>query len=101
MTEAAEVDATVLVLRTIADQLAEVPPGATRCMPVKDAAYIAGISEAQMRRRCELSVFSVDRGGYGRKIGARWWVVIAPFILTLPVGALHRVNMLNRARMRD
>lgn len=99
--DAAEVEATVLALRTIADRLADVPPGVTRCMPVKDAAYIAAISEAQMRRRCEQNVFGIHTGGYGRKIGARWWVVIAPFIVTLPVGALHRVNMLNRARMRD
>ena len=70
-------------------------------MPLKDAAYVAVISEAQMRRRCEQNIYGLVPGGYGFKNGARWEVVIAPFVDTLPVSALHRVNSLNRARMRD
>lgn len=100
MMDAADVDKIVAAMRIIADQLADAS-GTTRCIPVKDAAYVAAISEAQMRRRCERNKFGIHAGGYGRRIGARWWVVIAPFIATLPVGVLHRINTINRARMRD
>ncbi|QIG96297.1 hypothetical protein [Bradyrhizobium sp. 6(2017)] len=95
------VDAMVAALRTTADQLEEAPAGAIRRIPVKLAARVAGVTEAQMRRRCEQNVYGVDVGGYGFKNGGRWEVVIAPFIASLPVSALSRVNSINRAWMRD
>lgn len=101
MMDAAEIDAMVFALRAIAAQLAEAPIGSVRRIPLKDAAFVAGVSEAQMRRRCEQSRYGIVTGGYGFKVGSRWEVVWAPFVATLPVGSLHRVNAINRARMRD
>ncbi|MDA9407942.1 hypothetical protein [Bradyrhizobium sp. CCBAU 45384] len=101
MIDTASIAATVQALRAVADQLEEAPLGAMRRMRLKDAAYVAGVSEAQMRKRCEDNRFGIEPGGYGFKNGARWEVVIAPFVDTLPVSALRRVNSVNRARMRE
>jgi phenylacetate-coenzyme A ligase PaaK-like adenylate-forming protein len=101
VTDAGSISATVQALRAVADQLEEAPPGAVRRMLLKDAAFVAGISEPQMRRRCEQNVYGDVAGGYGFKDGGRWEVVIAPFVATLPVSALPRVNSINRAWTRD
>lgn len=101
MEAAADLEAAATALRMILDQLAEAPPGSLRRMCLKDAAFVAGISEAQMRRRCEANVYGVVAGGYGFKNGSRWEIVVVPFISTLPISALRHVNRVNRARMRD
>ena len=95
--------ATVAALRGIADQLdaeADAPPGLVRIIWLKDAAYIAGVSEAQMRKRCDSQKYGVHAGGYGCKQGGRRAVVFAPFIASLPVSALERVNSQNCALAR-
>ncbi|MGY3584455.1 stalled ribosome alternative rescue factor ArfA [Bradyrhizobium sp. USDA 4341] len=86
-----EVAAMLTAMRTIVDQLEDAAPGPARRMQLKDAAFVAGISEAQMRRRCEQNRYGKP-GGYGYRIGGRWQVVIAPFVNSLPVSALLRVK---------
>ncbi|HEX7882958.1 MAG TPA: hypothetical protein VF499_09485 [Afipia sp.] len=87
-----EVAAMLVAMRTIVDQLEDAAPGPARRMQLKDAAFVAGISEAQMRRRCEQNRYDVQPGGYGFRVGGRWQVVIAPFVNSLPVSALPRVK---------
>jgi hypothetical protein len=104
MDPTADIDRMVSSLLMITDQLradAAAPRGSLHTIPLKDAAFIAGISEAQMRKRCEKHVYGITSGGYGRKRSSRWEVVFAPFVATLPVRALGRVNTLNRAYTRD
>jgi hypothetical protein len=101
MDAAADLETAFAALRTIVDELAEAPPGSLRRMPLKDAAFVVGISETRMRRRCEENVYGVVVGGYGYKRRGRWEVVLAPFVIGLPVSALRRVNTINRSRLRD
>ena len=96
-----QVDAMLVAMRTIMDQLAEAPPGSFCRIRLKHAAYVAGITEAQMRKRCEQNRFGIDPGGYGFRKGCRWEVVVAPFVNSLPVSALARFRDINRAWMRD
>ena len=58
---------------------------------LKDAAFLAGISESQMRKRCEDNRYDVDPSGFGLKRGNLWDVAIVPFLATLSLGALNRV----------
>ncbi len=95
MDAAADIDVLVSSLQAIADRLraeAAAPAGSIHTIPLKTAAYIAGVSEAQMRRRCEDNVYGVVAGGYGFKKRSRWAIVFAPFINSLPVNALRRVK---------
>jgi hypothetical protein len=73
-------------------ELARRPAEATNSMDLKDAAFVAGISESQMRRRCQLLPFGIVAGGYGLKgRGERpWKVVILPFLMSLPLVAILR-----------
>jgi hypothetical protein len=87
MMDTADFDAMLLAMRTITDQLAEAPNSK---ITLKEAAYVAGVTEAQMRKRCEDNRYAVDPGGYGYKKVGRWEVVIAPFVKSLPVSALAR-----------
>lgn len=80
----------VALAQRLRDQAAA-PAEALHAISAKEAAYILGISEASMRRRCEDNPFG-DGRGYGLKVGGRWLVVFAPFIATVPVGLLHRVS---------
>jgi len=98
MMGAAEFDTMTTAMRSIMDQLAEAPTGR---IFLKDAAYIAGVTEAQMRKRCEDNRYGMEPGGYGFKNGCRWEVVVAPFVNSLPVSALVRFRDINRAWMRD
>lgn len=95
MNDAADIDAMVNSLKTMADRLraeADAPAGSIHKIPLKTAAYIANVSEAQMRKRCEDNVYGLVAGGYGFKERSRWEVVFAPFINSLPVSALRRVK---------
>lgn len=58
---------------------------------LKEAAFIAGISESQMRRRCQANIHGVHPDGYGRKLeGDRWDVIAVPFLLSVPLKAIER-----------
>lgn len=94
MMGAAEFDTMATAMKSILDQIAASPTGR---LLLKDAAYIAGISEAQMRKRCEENRYGMDVGGYGFKNGGHWEVVVAPFVNSLPVSALPRFRDINRA----
>jgi hypothetical protein len=92
-----DIDRMVIALEETATTLradAVAPAGSMHTIRLKDAAYIAGVSEAQMRKRCEENIHSFHPGGYGLKRDGsnRWEVVFAPFIATVPVGALLRVK---------
>ena len=81
-----DIDLMVSSLRTVADQLhaeAQATAGSVHTIPLKDAAFIAGVSEAQMRKRCEANIYGLVAGGYGYKNGSRWAIVFAPFIPTM------------------
>ena len=72
-------------------------PDSVHKISLKDAAFLAGISESQMRRRCEDNLYDVDPGGYGLKRGNLWDVATVPFLATLPLSALGRVKGARRA----
>lgn len=57
---------------------------------VGEAAFIADISEAQMRKLCRENRY--DKGGYAFRGGGRWRIVVVPFIQSLRVSALTRVK---------
>lgn len=69
-------------------------------MELKDAAYVAGVSESQMRRRCQELPYGIVDGGYGfRDRGERpWSVVILPFFMSLPLIAILRFRNSRAAR---
>lgn len=104
MMDAVEIGRMASSLEAIAQQLrsdAGNPAGSAMTIPLKHAAFFAGISEAQMRKRCEQSVYDHHAGGFGIKRGKFWEVAFAPFIATLPVGALELVKEWYRASARE
>lgn len=69
------------------------PVGALHTLELKDAAYIAGVSESRMRRRCQENVFGLHPNGYGRKkesSAGLWEVVALPFLMSVPMRNLAR-----------
>lgn len=88
-------DQTVASLDAVAQRLREhaaSPDQTVHAISAKEAAFILGISEASMRKRCEENPFGMQADGYGLKVRGRWLVVFGPFISTVPVGLLHRVS---------
>jgi hypothetical protein len=92
----ADIDLMITSMQKITEHLradADAPAGSVHKISLKEAAYIAGISEAQMRKRCEENnAYGVVAGGFGYKRRGRWEVVFVPFINSLPVSALARVK---------
>ncbi|MCK1595869.1 hypothetical protein [Bradyrhizobium sp. 164] len=68
------------------------PEGALHEIGLKEAAFIADVSESQMRRLCQANIHGAQPGGFGRKeLGSdRWRVVTLPFLKILPLRALER-----------
>jgi hypothetical protein len=95
MSRSTEIDLIVASLEAMLVRLraqANEPAGTMQTITVKQAAYAAGISEAQMRKRCEHEFRLNPDDGYAIKDGGRWEVVFAPFVNSLPVSALRRVK---------
>ncbi|MVT69979.1 hypothetical protein GPL21_33385 [Bradyrhizobium pachyrhizi] len=106
MTDLPDIDTLVRSLLVAADRLqaadqllagADAP--AVR-ISLKAAAYAAGVSEAQMRKRCNERMYGEVAGGYGYRDGGRLEVVLVPFIADLRVGDLERVKIVNHALTR-
>ncbi|MCK1595573.1 hypothetical protein [Bradyrhizobium sp. 164] len=67
--------------------------GELHTIGLKEAAYIAGVSESHMRRLCQLNVYGLNPEGYGRKKSGRadlWEVVALPFLMSVPMRNLAR-----------
>jgi hypothetical protein len=103
MMHPAEIDAMMATMQTTMDHLTKAPPGPSNTITLKEAAYVAGVTEAQMRKRCEKNLYGTKPGGFGWRVrkGCRWEVVVAPFVNSLPVKALPRLLEVIRAPMRD
>lgn len=68
-------------------------PGELHTLGLKEAAYIAGVSESHMRRLCQLNVYGLNPEGYGRKKAGKadlWEVVAVPFLMSVPMRNLAR-----------
>ncbi|MBR1154600.1 hypothetical protein [Bradyrhizobium sp. JYMT SZCCT0428] len=87
-------DRTADALEAVARRLRDYAgaPDKTLHLTVKEAAFILGVTDGQMRKLCDKSRFNKDPGGFCVKKGCRRSVVFEPFIKIVPVGQLHRVK---------
>lgn len=76
------------------------PEGVLHTIGLKDAAYVANISVAQMRRLCAANPCGAP-GGYGfrKSRDELWRVEVLPFLRTLSLGSVLRFRDIGVSRV--
>lgn len=67
-------------------------PDEMHVMGLKEAAFVADISESRLRLLCSQNVRGLRPGGYGyrKRDGAPWEVEVLPFLVQLPLALVPR-----------
>jgi hypothetical protein len=98
-----DADLPIAQMEAILDLMRRQASGSMFYLELKTAAFIAGVSEAQMRKRCEedREAHREGPGGYAFKSGGRWTVGTVRFLMTLPLSALVRFRQVDPVRSKS
>jgi hypothetical protein len=89
------------VLQELLQVQQRAPEGFMHMISLKAAAHIAGITESQMRRRCQQNVTGMSGAEYGfkRNEDDDWSVVTLPFLATEPVRNILRFKEVRKSQI--
>jgi hypothetical protein len=78
-----------------------VPEGIRQTISLKAAAYIAGITDSQMRRRCKQNATGTCGAEYGfkRSEDTDWSVLALPFLTSLPMRNVLRFKEVTKSQI--